>query len=202
MPWYRALSHLLPSHVTRRTATTCFSKMSPRGTREAPWHPLRAWNQAFCSTCSTSSTLPQTDTPVVPTFPTQEPPSQTLILAFHPLPWLIVTLRQTPEEHLLCILRASKRAQLDARIKDNLSTESQTCGPIQQHGQGLKRPESWGFQLPAKPVLSTPPWKLPTLMGPCEQGTLPWSDAGVREVKKPYCGMQHGSPWLPLLGPA
>ena len=85
---------------------------------------------------------------------------------------------------------------------ENLSTESQTCGPLQQHGQGLKRPESWGFRLPAKPVLGTSPWKLPTLMGLCEQGTLPWSDTGVREVRKPYCGVQHGSPWLPALGPS
>lgn len=33
-------------------------------------------------------------------------------------------------------------------------------------------------------MLSAPPWKLPALMELCEQVTLPWSDAGAREVRK------------------
>lgn len=120
MPRCRASSHLLPSHITRRIATTCFSKMSPRGTQGASVASTRDSGSSilFYLQLQLPATLPQADTPVVPTFPTQEPRSQTLILAFHPLPWLIVTLRQTPEEHLLCILKAFKRAQLDARIKD------------------------------------------------------------------------------------
>lgn len=49
---------------------------------------------------------------------------------------------------------------------------------------GGLRPEGWGVQLPAKPVLCTPPWKRPALMGLCKQVTLPWSDAGAEGGQK------------------
>lgn len=65
------------------------------------------------------------------------------------------------------------------------------------------RPEGWGVQLPAKPVLCTPPWKRPALMGLCKRVTLPWSDAGAEGgLKTPHCGVQHGSPLFPALGPS